>query len=152
EALKLPGVVDVITTKDIPGKKFRTMLGYDEELLVEDEVTCVGQMVCAVVADSKAHAKRGAAAVKISYEDLQDRIFTIEEAIEKESFFLPKRLIERGDVEKGLREAEQVYEGEIRIGGQEHFYLETQSFLVIPVGEEKEMKVYLSTQHPTFTQ
>lgn len=30
--------------------------------------------------------------------------------------------------------------------------METQSCLVIPVGEEKEMKVYLSTQHPTFTQ
>uniref|UniRef100_A0A672MZ23 Aldehyde oxidase 1 n=1 Tax=Sinocyclocheilus grahami TaxID=75366 RepID=A0A672MZ23_SINGR len=152
EALKLPSVVDVITAKDIPGKRFRTFIGYDEELLAEDEVTCVGQMVCAVVADSKAHAKRGAAAVKISYEDLQDRIFTVEEAIEKESFFLPRRKIERGDVEKGLREAEQVYEGEIRIGGQEHFYLETQSFLVIPIGEEKEMKVYLSTQHPAFTQ
>ncbi|ROL40898.1 Aldehyde oxidase 1 [Anabarilius grahami] len=152
ESLKLPGVVDVITAKDIPGKKFRTFTGIDEELLAEDEVTCVGQMVCAVVADSKAHAKHGAAAVKIGYEDLQDRIFTVEEAIEKESFFLPKRKIERGDVEKGLREAEQVYEGEIRIGGQEHFYMETQSFLVIPVGEEKEMKVYLSTQHPTFTQ
>ncbi|XP_042568237.1 LOW QUALITY PROTEIN: aldehyde oxidase 3-like [Cyprinus carpio] len=152
EALKLPGVVDVITAKDIPGKRIRTFTGYDEELLAEDEVTCVGQMVCAVVAESKAHAKRGAAVVKISYEDLQDRIFTVEEAIEKESFFLPRRQIERGDVEKGLREAEQVYEGEIRIGGQEHFYLETQSFLVIQIGEEKEMKVYLSTQHPAFTQ
>uniref|UniRef100_A0A9J8ANH5 Aldehyde oxidase 6 n=1 Tax=Cyprinus carpio carpio TaxID=630221 RepID=A0A9J8ANH5_CYPCA len=154
EALKLPGVVDVITAKDIPGKRFRTFTGYDEELLAEDEVTCVGQMVCAVVADSKAHAKRGAAAVKISYEDLQDPAFgsCFQEAIEKESFFLPRRQIERGDVEKGLREAEQVYEGEIRIGGQEHFYLETQSFLVIPIGEEKEMKVYLSTQHPAFTQ
>lgn len=152
EALKLPGVMDVITAKDIPGKKFRTFTGYEEELLAQDEVTCVGQMVCAVAADSKAHAKRGAAAVKISYEDLQDCIFTLEEAIEKESFFLPRRTIQRGDVEKGLREAEQVYEGEIRIGGQEHFYLETQSFLVIPVGEEKEMKVYLSTQHPAFTQ
>lgn len=46
--------------------------------LLHPQVTCVGQMVCAVVADSKAHAKRGAAAVKISYEDLQDRIFTLE--------------------------------------------------------------------------
>uniref|UniRef100_A0A8C2D390 Aldehyde oxidase 6 n=1 Tax=Cyprinus carpio TaxID=7962 RepID=A0A8C2D390_CYPCA len=146
EALKLPGVVDVITAKDIPGKR------HNLQSLLHPQVTCVGQMVCAVVADSKAHAKRGAAAVKISYEDLQDRIFTVEEAIEKESFFLPRRQIERGDVEKGLREAEQVYEGEIRIGGQEHFYLETQSFLVIPIGEEKEMKVYLSTQHPAFTQ
>lgn len=38
EALRLPGVVDVITAKDIPGKKVRTMFGYDEELLAETEV------------------------------------------------------------------------------------------------------------------
>lgn len=42
------------------------------------QVSCIGQMICAVVADTKAHAKRGAAAVKISYEDLPDPIFTIE--------------------------------------------------------------------------
>lgn len=38
EALQLPGVVDVITTKDIPGKKVRTFCGYNEELLAESEV------------------------------------------------------------------------------------------------------------------
>ena len=38
-ALALPGVVDVITTKDIPGKKFRTFCGLTEELLAEEEVT-----------------------------------------------------------------------------------------------------------------
>lgn len=42
------------------------------------QVSCIGQMVCAVVADTRAHAKRGAAAVKISYEDLPDPVFTIE--------------------------------------------------------------------------
>lgn len=42
------------------------------------QVSCIGQMVCAVVADSKPHAKRGAAAVKITYEDLPDPIFTLE--------------------------------------------------------------------------
>lgn len=40
EALRLPGVVDVITAKDIPGKKVRTMFGYHEELLAEAEVAC----------------------------------------------------------------------------------------------------------------
>lgn len=42
------------------------------------QVSCVGQMLCAVVADTRAHAKRGAAAVKISYEDLPGPIFTAE--------------------------------------------------------------------------
>ncbi|XP_031414386.1 aldehyde oxidase 6 isoform X2 [Clupea harengus] len=151
-ALALPGVVDVITTKDIPGKKFRTFSGLTEELLAEEEVTCVGQIVCAVVADTKPHAKQGAAAVKITYEDLPDRVFTVEEAIEKKSFFEPQREIGRGDVTKGFKMADQIYEGEIRIGGQEHFYMETQSMLVIPGGEDKEMNVYLSSQHPSYVQ
>lgn len=38
EALQLPGVVDVITSKDIPGKKVRSMFGYHEELLAESKV------------------------------------------------------------------------------------------------------------------
>ena len=38
EALQLPGVVDVVTAKDIPGKKAREMFGYSEELLAESEV------------------------------------------------------------------------------------------------------------------
>uniref|UniRef100_A0A3B4H0Y7 xanthine dehydrogenase n=1 Tax=Pundamilia nyererei TaxID=303518 RepID=A0A3B4H0Y7_9CICH len=152
EALQLPGVVDVITTKDIPGKKVRTFCGYNEELLAESEVSCIGQMICAVVADTKAHAKRGAAAVKISYEDLPDPIFTIEEAVEKSSYFEPRRLLQRGDVTEAFKTVDKVYEGEIRIGGQEHFYMETQSMLVVPVGEEMEFNVYISTQWPTLIQ
>ncbi|XP_062383264.1 aldehyde oxidase 6 isoform X1 [Sardina pilchardus] len=151
-ALALPGVVDVISARDIPGKKFRTFCGFDEELLAEKEVTCVGQMVCAVVADTKPHAKRGAAAVKITYEDQPEPVFTVEEAIKKKSFFEPQREIERGDASEGFKMADHIHEGEIRIGGQEHFYMETQSMLVIPVREEGEMNVYLSTQHPSSAQ
>ncbi|KAL2087932.1 hypothetical protein ACEWY4_016760 [Coilia grayii] len=151
-ALALPGVVDVITAGDIPGRKFRTLSGLTEELLAEKEVTCVGQMVCAVVADTKPHSKRGAAAVRITYEDLPDRVFTVEEAIKQKSFFGPQREIGRGDMTEGLKMADHIHEGEIRIGGQEHFYMETQSMLVVPVGEEREMNVYLSTQHPTYCQ
>nr|AND62518.1 aldehyde oxidase 1 [Oryzias sinensis] len=152
EALKLPGVVDVITAKDIPGKKVRLMFGYQEEVLSDGEVSCIGQMVCAVVADSKPHAKRGAAAVKITYEDLPDPIFTLEDAIEKTSLYEPTRFLEMGDVDKAFEEADRVHEAEVRMGGQEHFYMEPQSMLVVPVGEERELNVYVSTQWPALTQ
>lgn len=152
EALHLSGVVDVITAKDIPGKRVRTMFGYDEDLLAQTEVSCIGQMVCAVVADTKAHAKRAAAAVMIHYEDLPDPIFTIEEAIERSSFFEPRRHIERGNVTEAFKSVDQTYEGRIRLGGQEHFYMETQSMLAVPVGEETEFHLYVSTQWPTSTQ
>ncbi|KAM4538347.1 aldehyde oxidase 6 isoform 2-T2 [Fundulus diaphanus] len=152
EALRLPGVVDVITANDIPGKRTRAMFGYEQELFAEDEVVCVGQTVCAVLADTKAHAKRGAYAVKITYEDLPDPIFTIEDAIEKSSYFEPRRVVAKGDVTEAFKSVDRVYEGQIRMGGQEHFYMETQSMLVVPVGEETEFKVYVSTQWPTLAQ
>ncbi|XP_034155428.2 aldehyde oxidase 1 isoform X1 [Pangasianodon hypophthalmus] len=151
-ALAMVGVVDVITANDIPGRRSISFSELDEELLAENEVTCVGHMICAVVADSKQHAKLAASALKITYEDLKDSIFTVEEAVEKSSFFPPQRELQRGDVASALQETDHVYEGEMRVGGQEHFYMETQSMLVVPVGEEKEMKVYLSIQHPTCAQ
>ncbi|XP_034408414.1 aldehyde oxidase 6 isoform X3 [Cyclopterus lumpus] len=152
EALRLPGVVDVITAKDIPGQRVRKMFDYEEELLTDSEVSCIGQMLCAVVADTRAHAKRGAAAVKVGYEDLPDPVFTFEEAIEKSSFYEPRRRIERGNVTEAFETVDQVHEGEFRMGGQEHFYMETQSMLVVPVGEETEFNAYVSTQWPTLIQ
>lgn len=44
------------------------------------------------------------------------------------------------------------FAGRIRTGGQEHFYMETQSVLVVPAGEETELNVYISSQDPTAVQ
>ncbi|CAL8288484.1 unnamed protein product [Lota lota] len=151
-ALLVPGVVDVVTCRDIPGKKVRSFLGYEEELLADKEVSCVGQMVCGILADSRTHAKLGAAAVRIHYQDLPHPVFTVEDAVERESFFLPWRRIERGDVSQALQSADLVHQGELRLGGQEHFYMETQSVLVVPVGEETEFHVYVASQAPTISQ
>lgn len=38
EALRLPGVADVITAADIPGQKVRVICGYEEELLAQSQV------------------------------------------------------------------------------------------------------------------
>ena len=54
-------------------------------------------------------------------------------------------------MEEGFESSDHVVEGEINIGGQEHFYLETFSTLVIP-GEGGEIEVISSTQWPTMTQ
>lgn len=42
--------------------------------------------------------------------------------------------------------------GELHIGGQEHFYLETNATLAVPRGEDGEMELFASTQAPTHTQ
>lgn len=42
------------------------------------QVFCVGQLICAVIADSEIQARRAAKRVKIVYQDLEPVIFTIE--------------------------------------------------------------------------
>ncbi|KAE8580256.1 hypothetical protein XENTR_v10024375 [Xenopus tropicalis] len=152
EALAQPGVVDVVTTEDCPGTCKSMFEEGEVPLLAKDKVLCVGQIICAVLADTPARAKKAAAAVKVVYENLEPVILTIQEAIEHNSFFKPQRKLENGNVEEAFKSADQIQEGEIYIGGQEHFYMETQSIRVLPKGEDKEMDVYVSTQDPTYIQ
>jgi len=55
--------------------------------------------------------------------------------------------IDCGDVEKAFAsgECDHVLEGEVKMGGQEHFYLEPQGSVIIPL-ENDEMVVIASTQ------
>ncbi|XP_049743723.1 aldehyde oxidase [Elephas maximus indicus] len=152
EALSLPGVVDIVTAEHLQGVNSFCLSTEPEMLLATDEVSCVGQLVCAVVADSEVQAKRAAKQVNIVYEDLEPVILTIEEAIQHNSFFEPERKLEYGNVDEAFKVVDQILEGEIHMGGQEHFYMETQSMLVVPKGEDQEIDVYVSTQFPKYIQ
>ncbi|NP_001274196.1 aldehyde oxidase 1 [Equus caballus] len=152
EALSLPGVVDIVTEEDLRGVNSFCLLIEPEKLLETQEVFCVGQLVCAVVADSEVQAKRAAKRVKIVYQDLEPVILTIEEAIRHHSFFQGERKLEYGNVDEAFKVVDQVLEGEIHMGGQEHFYMETQSMLAVPKGEDQEMDVYVSSQFPKYIQ
>uniref|UniRef100_A0A8C3YBD2 Aldehyde oxidase 1 n=1 Tax=Catharus ustulatus TaxID=91951 RepID=A0A8C3YBD2_CATUS len=152
EALKGAGVFDVITAHDVPAANEFYFYDDPEIIFARNEVICVGQIVCAVVADSDVHAKQAAAKVKIEYETLEPVILTIEEAIKHNSFFEPSRKLEQGNVDEAFGTADNIIEGEICIGGQKHFYMETQSMLAVPKGEDKEMDLYVSTQHPAIIQ
>ncbi|XP_063285940.1 aldehyde oxidase 1-like [Pelobates fuscus] len=143
EALKVPGVVDMVRAKDVPGKNEVDGQG---SLFAEDKVECVGQIICAVVADTPDHARRAAAKVKIAYEDIKPAIFTMEDAIKNKSFFEPERKIKHGNPEEAFKTADHIIEGEVQIAGQEQFYMETNSVLVVPKGEDDEFDVYVSTQ------
>uniref|UniRef100_A0A8C5N0W4 Xanthine dehydrogenase/oxidase n=2 Tax=Leptobrachium leishanense TaxID=445787 RepID=A0A8C5N0W4_9ANUR len=150
EAESTPGFVCFLFAKDVPGSNI-TGIRHDEDIFADGLVTCVGQIVGGVVADTQEHAQRAAKMVTISYEDLP-AVITIQEAIEKKSFYLPIKKMENGDLQRGFQEADHVHEGEIYIGGQEHFYLETNCAIAVPKGEDGEMEMYVSTQNTTKTQ
>ncbi|XP_077304768.1 aldehyde oxidase-like [Lithobates pipiens] len=152
EAKSMQGVCDVITAKDVPGANEFNYYAWPDRLMAVDEVLCVGYIVCAVVADTPEHAKKAAKKVKIIYEDIEPLILTIEDAIKHNSFFEPEKRINYGSVDEAFKTADNILEGELHIGGQEHFYMETQSIRVIPKTENQEIEIYAATQDPTYMQ
>jgi len=124
---------------------------HDEELFRSKTVTATGQPIGIIVAETQEAAERAARLVKVEYEAL-DPILTIEDAIKAKSFHNKFLEIQCGTLEECLTASDTIVEeGEIRMGGQEHFYLETNSAFVIP-GENDELTVYNSTQTPMKTQ
>ena len=88
--------------------------------------------------------------MQVKYDPLPT-IISIDDAIAAKSFHKVHHVISDGDVEQGLENSDIVLEGEMRVGGQEHFYLECNAALVVP-GEGDELFIYCSTQNPTKTQ
>lgn len=152
-AMELPGVVDYVDHTDMPSPEANWFGApvCDEVFLAVNEVFTAGQPIGMVLATSATLAAAGARVVKVEYEELP-AIFTIEEAIENDSFYDHYRYIKKGDTDSAFDTADHVFTGVTRMGGQEHFYLETNASVVIPKPEDGEMEVYASTQNPTETQ
>ncbi|XP_072032537.1 xanthine dehydrogenase/oxidase-like [Amphiura filiformis] len=150
-ALAIEGVHTYVSAADVPGDNMIGVIIHDEELFATKQVHCVGQIIGGIVAENQAIAQRAAKLVKIQYEELEP-IITIEDAIEKQSFLKDPLIVKKGDVEEAFKASDHIIEGEVRIGGQEHFYLETQCSLAIPKGESNEMEIFMSSQSLSHTQ
>lgn len=144
-----PGVVSVLTAKDVPGVNDVSSGGrHDEPLLADDKVEFHGQPVFAVIAETRDAARRAARLARIEYRDLP--FWTdVDAALANEApLVTPGMVLKRGEPEAELDKAEHRLQGSMRIGGQEHFYLESHIALAIP-GEDDEVALWSSTQHPS---
>ena len=142
------GVVAVITATDLPFANDVSPSAHDEPLLSDGRVHYIGQPLFLVVATSHHLARRAARLAKVEYIS-HPPILTIDEALEKNSRFEDgPRIYSRGDVAYALPKCAHHVSGRFEIGGQEHFYLESQAALAIPQ-EDQGMVVHSSTQHPT---
>ncbi len=147
-AQEVPGVVKVLTAGDVPG--INDSHTHHDEPLFPSEVMFWGQAVAWVLAESEEAARLGAEKVRVEYQPLP-AILTLKEAIGQDSFQGSTLRARRGDAEQGLQNAPLTLEGELEIGGQEHFYLETQASLAA-LDETGNVVVQSSTQHPSETQ
>jgi len=147
---QIPGVALAITAADVPGQLDIGAVLPGDPLLADGKVQYLGQPVLAVAATSLDAARRAAQAALIEYEPLE-AILDVREALRREHFISPSHSHKLGDAAAALAAAPHRLQGELAIGGQEHFYLETQVASVLPT-EDGGMLVYSSTQNPTEVQ
>tara|TARA_B100000686_G_C16781694_1_gene972350 strand:- start:34 stop:2352 length:2319 start_codon:yes stop_codon:yes gene_type:complete len=149
-ASMMPGVHAVVSASDIPGLNDIGPVFRGEPALAERVAEYAGQPVVAVAADSYDQAWEAAKMVRVDYEELP-AILSIEEAWESKQFTYEPPSIASGDAEAAVRAASHSVSGQVSCGGQDHFYLETHIALAVP-GEDRDLKIYSSTQHPTEAQ
>uniref|UniRef100_A0A803MDN0 FAD-binding PCMH-type domain-containing protein n=1 Tax=Chenopodium quinoa TaxID=63459 RepID=A0A803MDN0_CHEQI len=109
------GVVAVVSYKDIPhgGKNVGAQTNHGNDLLFADDLTrYAGERIALVVADTQRHADIAATKAVVDYdlENLEPPILTVEEAVERSSFFdIPPFMCPKsvGDFAKGMAEADQ---------------------------------------------
>jgi xanthine dehydrogenase large subunit len=144
-----PGVVGVLTAEDVTGENdVSSVHKHDEPVFAETEVKYWGQPIFCVIGETRDAARRATRLAKIEYRELP-HVISVEASLQDGGKLVTEPLkLERGDVEAGLAGSKHRAKGTVTIGGQEHFYLESQIAMAVP-GEDDEIYLHVSTQHPT---
>ena len=135
EAEAMPGVVAVVTGKDVPCNTFGPSLK-DQPVLADTRVFHAGDGVAAVAAITEQIAADALDKIKVEYEILKPVLDPLESLkLETPGLHAPnpniygRKIIKKGDVEKGFAESDHIFEGSYRTQMVEHVPLEPHSSL-----------------------
>uniref|UniRef100_A0A8C4QXE0 Aldehyde oxidase n=1 Tax=Eptatretus burgeri TaxID=7764 RepID=A0A8C4QXE0_EPTBU len=135
-ALAMPGAVRVLQASDIPPGGHNTFMPppfAPEEMLCSQEVLYAGQPIAFCLADSADVAQSMAGAIDVIYSDLRKPLISLDEAVAASSFWPSlEGDLKVGDAEGAIAKAPRSVQGEIHIGEQAHFYMETQVCRCVP--------------------
>ncbi len=140
-----PGVVRIVTHKDVPGLNKIGTWTPDQPVFCSDEVRFLGDFVAMVVADTPEHARAAVKLVKMDYTELPG-VYTMAEGVKAESYIV-RTGRETGDVGKGKADPEIV---KVRVSKdiqpQDHVCMEPVS--AIGYAKNGKVTVYACTQAP----
>ncbi|KAL4225427.1 hypothetical protein ACF0H5_016117 [Mactra antiquata] len=159
EAMKVPGVVKVLTSFDIPAgaendvslPTLFTGPSEKEELFCSGKVMFCGQSLALVVAESQEATEKAAKLVTCTYNSIQTPLVSIDAAISAGSFakkVMPD--IVTGDPDQAINSAPHNINGSFHTPEQVHFHMETQATVCFPTEDGLEM--VSTTQWPDSVQ
>jgi len=150
-----PGVVRVLTVKDVPGRNMFGTIGpfIDQPVFARDTVRFRGEAVAAVVAEPEIAWQLDLKDFPVAWEP-RPALTRPEEASAAETLLhdhrpanlLTSGLVHKGDPDKGFAEATAIVEAEFESGFVEHAYIEPEAGFARRVGDR--IEVQACTQSP----
>ncbi|MFQ5571992.1 MAG: xanthine dehydrogenase family protein molybdopterin-binding subunit [Rhodothermales bacterium] len=157
----LPGVVAVLTGRELPTTFGVLPISYDETALAVDKVRHVGEGVAAVVAESLHVAQEALQLIDVEYERLPEHLDpekgrdVVEDQIHahgKRGTNIHKEVnLHFGDVEEARQESTYEAGGTFEFAGASHAFLEPHS-VVADYTPSGELTVWSATQVPFYLQ
>ncbi len=142
EAEIIPGVLAILTAKDVPVNEYGlinrdqpVLCGPDPRYPFANRVRFIGDQIAVVVAESDEIASQARDKILLEYEELP-LVLDPQEAIKDDSVMVhPEKgtnifshfQIRHGDIEIGFNEADVIVEGEYQTPVQEHAYLQPEA-------------------------
>lgn len=151
EVQSADGVVGVLIGADVPGENDISPTGKKDDPIFAQKIDFHGQPIFAVIAETRAQARYAATLAKVDYDKLPHLTDVLEAQKQNYPLVTEPLTLKRGDASQALENSPRRIKGQMRIGGQDHFYLESHIAMAIPE-EDDDILVYSSTQHPSEVQ
>jgi len=158
QAKTQPGIIRILTAKDIPGSKVFGQIIPDYQFLADGFIKTSGDVIALIIARTRDEAIAAIPLVKLDAEPLTP-VLDAEEALKPDSPLVhPEHgsnianyhCVRTGDIETGEQEADFVLEQTFTTSRIEHAYLEPESALC-QLRSDGVMEVIGSMQHPFST-
>ncbi|MFH0731251.1 MAG: xanthine dehydrogenase family protein molybdopterin-binding subunit [Pseudomonadota bacterium] len=155
-ALQVPGVVAVLTARDVTGTNRQGVIRKDQPVLADDRVRHGGDPVALVVAVNKAALAAGLDRIVLNWDPLP-AVFDSEEALKEGAPILHadhpggnslfSAAIETGGGESAFSSCDQIVEARFDLPAQAPVFLETENGWAL-AGEDGSLDIVVSTQTP----
>ncbi len=149
EVTKSPGIIATYTAQDFKHNFWGTIIP-EQPILVQDKIGYIDEPALLIVGKSLEACLCASSKIKWNINQAT-AVLSIEQAIEQKRFIYESPLFRRGQIDFAFQESQHQLSGQLFIGGQEHFYLESQASIAYPT-EDGQIEIHSSSQHPSETQ
>jgi len=161
KAEHMPGVVRVLTAKDVPGENIFGLISSDQPVFCDDVVRYVGDTLALVVAEEPEQAEAALKEIDVELEPLPI-VVDPEQAMAPGAPVLHERLreaypetpnvlklhtIRKGDPQVGFSQADTIVEAEYEVPFVDHAYMELECSIGVPESDGT-ITVYVGSQGP----